>query len=214
MTGGSTPKVRIAILASGGGSNAECLMAHFAEGSGSEVGEVVWVGTNRMDAGVRAHARRHGIPESHVSKQAMNSGELLTELRERGVEWIALAGFLLRLPAEICEAYHQKLVNIHPALLPKHGGKGMFGMHVHRAVHASGDLRSGMTIHWVRPEYDEGDILFQGEVALVESDSPEDIAGKVLALEHRHYPPILEGIIRLSQGTDVRDATHLQSHKR
>ena len=90
----------------------------------------------------------------------------------------------------------------------------MFGMHVHRAVHASGERRTGMTIHWVSPEYDEGDILFQGEVALAEGDSPEDIAGKVLALEHRHYPPVLEGLIRLSQGTDVRDATHLQSHKR
>ena len=214
MTGGSTPKVRIAILASGGGSNAECLMAHFAQGPGSEVGEVVWVVTNRKDAGARDHAQRHGIPESHVSKQALNSGALLTELRERGVEWIALAGFLLRLPAEICEAYSQRVVNVHPALLPLHGGKGMFGMHVHRAVHASGERRTGMTIHWVSPAYDEGDILFQGEVALAEGDSPEDIAGKVLALEHRHYPPILEGLIRLSQGTDVRDATHLQSHKR
>ena len=214
MTGGSTPKVRIAILASGGGSNAECLMAHFAQGPGSEVGEVVWVGTNRKDAGVRGHAQRYGIPESHVSKQALNSGALLTELRERGVEWIALAGFLLRLPAEICEAYPHKVVNVHPALLPLHGGKGMFGMHVHRAVHASGERRTGMTIHWVSPAYDEGDILFQGEVALAEGDSPEDIAGKVLALEHRHYSSILEGLIRLSQGTDVRDATHLQSHKR
>lgn len=214
MTGGSTPKVRIAILASGGGSNAECLMAHFVQGPGSEVGEVVWVVTNRRDAGVRGHAQRHGIPESHVSKQAMNSGALLTELRERGVDWIALAGFLLCLPAEICEAYPHKVVNVHPALLPLHGGKGMFGMHVHRAVHASGERRTGMTIHWVTPAYDEGDILFQGEVALAEGDSPEDIAGKVLALEHRHYPPILEGLIRLSQGTDVRDATHLQSHKR
>ena len=214
MTGGSTPKVRIAILASGGGSNAKCLMAHFAQGPGSEVGEVVWVVANRKDAGVRGHAQRHGIPESHVSKQAMNSGALLTELRERGVEWIALAGFLLRLPAEICEAYRHKVVNVHPALLPLYGGKGMFGMHVHRAVHASGERCSGMTIHWVSPEYDEGDILFQGEVALAEGDSPEDIAGKVLALEHRHYPPVLEGLIRLSQGTDVRDATHLQSHKR
>lgn len=214
MAGGSTPKVRIAILASGGGSNAECLMTHFAQGPGSEVGEVVWVVTNRKDAGVRDHAQRHGIPESHVSKQAMNSGELLTELRERGVEWVALAGFLLRLPAEICEAYPHRVVNVHPALLPLHGGKGMFGMHVHRAVHASGERRTGMTIHWVTPAYDEGDILFQGEVALDEGDSPEDIAGKVLALEHRHYPPILEGLIRLSQGTDVRDATHLKSHKR
>ena len=214
MTGGSTPNVRIAIFASGGGSNAECLMAHFAQGPGSEVGEVVWVVTNRKDAGVRDHAQRHGIPESHVSKQALNSGALLTELRERGVEWIALAGFLLRLPAEICEAYPHRVVNVHPALLPLHGGKGMFGMHVHRAVHASGERRTGMTIHWVSPAYDEGDILFQGEVALAEGDSPEDIAGKVLALEHRHYPPILEGLIRLSQGTDVRDATHLQSHKR
>ena len=104
------------------------------------------------------------------------------------------------------------MVNIHPALLPKHGGMGMYGMHVHRAVHEAKESTSGTTIHWVNEAYDEGDIVFQGEVALQLEDTPEDIAAKVLALEHRHYPVVLEGLIRMAQGTDVRDNTHLKSH--
>lgn len=203
---------RIAILASGGGSNAEAMLKHFAEGSGAEVAEVVWVCTNRKEAGVRAVAQRFGVEDSHLQKADIQAGALLEGLREREVDWVALAGFLLKVPEEVCEAFAGRMVNIHPALLPKHGGPGMYGMHVHRAVKEAGDRLSGMTVHLVNQDYDEGDIVFQGEVELAAADTAEDIAAKVLELEHRHYAQVLEGLIRLAHGWDVRDNTHLKSH--
>ena len=128
------------------------------------------------------------------------------------MDWVALAGFLLKVPEEVCEAFAGRMVNIHPALLPKYGGSGMYGMHVHHAVKEAGDRRSGMTVHLVNQDYDEGDIVFQGEVELAATDTAEDIATKVLELEHRHYAQVLEGLIRLAHGWDVRDNTHLKSH--
>ena len=203
---------RIAILASGAGSNAEAMLKHFAESSGAEVAEVVWVCTNRKEAGVRAVAKRFGVEDSHLQKADIQAGALLEGLRAREVDWVALAGFLLKVPEEVCEAFAGRMVNIHPALLPKHGGPGMYGMHVHRAVKEAGDRLSGMTVHLVNQDYDEGDIVFQGEVELAAADTAEDIAAKVLELEHRHYAQVLEGLIRLAHGLDVRDNTHLKSH--
>lgn len=207
-------KDRIAILASGAGSNAEAILAHFEGQTAAEVAEVVWVCTNREGAGVRQMATKFGVEESHLSRAEMANGALLEDLQSRKVDWVVLAGFLLKVPKEVCEAYEGRMVNIHPALLPKHGGAGMFGMHVHRAVKEAGDLVSGMTIHFVNEDYDEGDVVFQAEVDLAPEDAPEDIAAKVLELEHRHYAQVLEGLIRLTHGTDIRDNTHLKSHKR
>ena len=214
MTETTSTRARIAVLASGSGSNAEAILAHFTNGTGAEVGEVVWVATNRKQAGVRERATRFGVAESHIPKAEMASGALLSELKSRNVEWVALAGFLLKIPGDVCVAFEGRMVNIHPALLPKYGGAGMYGMNVHHAVKEAGETVSGMTIHLVNEHYDEGDIVFQGEVDLVPEDSADDIAAKVLTLEHRHYPQVLEGLIRLAQGTDVRDATHLKSHTR
>jgi|SaaInl25SG_5_DNA_1037380.scaffolds.fasta_scaffold03638_4 phosphoribosylglycinamide formyltransferase-1 len=213
MAEGTNTRARIAVLASGSGSNAEAILAHFSEGAGAEVGEVVWVATNRREAGVRERARRFGVEESHVPKTDMASGALLEELRARRVGWVVLAGFLLKVPSDVCAAFEGRMVNIHPALLPNYGGAGMYGMNVHRAVKEAGEAVSGMTIHFVNEHYDEGDIVFQGEVDLAPEDSADDIAAKVLTLEHRHYPKVLEGLIRLAQGTDVRDDTHLKSLK-
>lgn len=213
MAEGTNTRARIAVLASGSGSNAEAILAHFSEGAGAEVGEVVWVATNRREAGVRERARRFGVEESHVPKTDMASGALLEELRARRVGWVVLAGFLLKVPSDVCAAFEGRMVNIHPALLPNYGGAGMYGMNVHRAVKEAGEAVSGMTIHFVNEHYDEGDIVFQGEVDLAPEDSADDIAAKVLTLEHRHYPTVLEGLIRLAQGTDVRDDTHLKSLK-
>ncbi len=206
------PPANIAILASGSGSNAEALMDHFGR-QASDVGRVVWVCSNRREAGVLERAERWGIPHSHMAKADMMAGRLLEAFRARDVHWVALAGFLLKVPADVCHAFEGRMLNIHPALLPNHGGAGMYGMHVHRAVKAAGDAVSGMTIHWVNERYDEGDIVFQGEVDLTSDDSPETIAAKVLALEHRHYPKVLEGLIRLAQGSLVRDGSHLKSLK-
>ena len=164
MANASVDKVRIALLASGSGSNAEAILAHFASGTGAEVGEVVWVCTNRQEAEVRSRAASFGVEESHMPKATMGSGGLLQALRERRIDWVALAGFLLKVPEDVCEAFQGRMVNIHPALLPKHGGAGMYGMHVHRAVKDQGDAVTGMTIHWVSEAYDEGGIVFQGEV--------------------------------------------------
>ena len=205
-------KDRIAILASGAGSNAEAILAHFAEEAAAEVAEVVWMCTNRQGAGVRQMATKFGVEESHLTKVDMANGRLLEGLRSRQVDWVVLAGFLLKVPQDVCVAYEGRMVNIHPALLPKYGGAGMFGMNVHRAVKDAGDLVSGMTIHFVNEAYDEGDIVFQAEVDLHPEDRPEDIAAKVLELEHRHYAQVLEGLIRLTHGWDVRDNTHLKSH--
>ncbi|MDA0940568.1 MAG: phosphoribosylglycinamide formyltransferase [Bacteroidetes bacterium] len=213
MAEGTNTRARIAVLASGSGSNAEAILAHFSEGAGAEVGEVVWVATNRREAGVRERARRFGVEESHVPKTDMASGALLEELRARRVGWVVLAGFLLKVPSDVCAAFEGRMVNVHPALLPNYGGAGMYGMNVHRAVKEAGEAVSGMTIHFVNEHYDEGDIVFQGEVDLAPEDSADDIAAKVLTLEHRHYPTVLEGLIRLAQGTDVRDDTHLKSLK-
>lgn len=210
----SSDKCSIAILASGSGSNAEAIVEHFTHGTGCEVGEVVWVATNRKEAGVRTRARARGIEESHLTKSEIQSGKLLSELQARGIDWVALAGFLLKIPSEVCAAFEGRMVNIHPSLLPKHGGKGMYGMHVHRAVKEAGDDISGMTVHLVNDAYDEGNIVFQGEVNLMPEDRPEDIAAKVLELEHRHYPQVLEGLIRLADGRDVKDPSHLKSHLR
>ena len=161
---------------------------------------------------VRERAARHGVSESHIPKAEIMAGALLTELQSRNVDWVALAGFLLKVPREVCAAFEGRMVNIHPALLPKYGGAGMYGMNVHRAVKEAGETVSGMTIHFVNEDYDEGDIVFQAEVDLLPEDGPEDIAAKVLELEHRHYAQVLEGLIRLTHGTDVRDNTHLKSH--
>ena len=207
-------KDRIAILASGAGSNAEAILAHFAGQAAAEVAEVVWVCTNRKGAAVRQLAVKFGVEESHLAKSDVANGGLLEGLQSRQVNWVVLAGYLLKVPEEVCEAYEGRMVNIHPALLPKHGGPGMFGMNVHRAVKAADDLVSGVTIHFVNEDYDDGDIVFQAEVDLAPEDAPEDIAAKVLELEHRHYAQVLEGLIRLTHGTDVRDNTHLKSHKR
>lgn len=214
MEEGKNTRARIAVLASGSGSNAEAILSHFAEGSGAEVGEVVWVMTNRKDAGVRERARRFGVEDTHLPTSALPDGELLKALQARDIEWIALAGFLVKVPSDVCAEFEGKMVNIHPALLPKFGGAGMYGMNVHRAVKGAGEAVSGMTIHFVNEAYDDGDIVFQGEVRIAPEDTAEDIAAKVLTLEHRHYPQILEGLIRLAQGTDVRDNTHIKSHIR
>ena len=205
---------RLAILASGSGSNAQAIVEHFTHGSGCEVGEVVWVATNRKEAGVRTRARARGIEESHLTKSDIEGGKLLSELQARGIDWVALAGFLLKIPSDVCAAFEGRMVNIHPALLPKYGGAGMYGMHVHRAVKEAGEDVSGMTIHFVNEQYDEGDIVFQGQIDIAPDDSAEDIASKVLTLEHRHYPQVLEGLIRLADGRDVKDPSHLKSHLR
>lgn len=186
-------KQHIAIFASGGGSNARKIIEYFKN---SETIAVRLVISNKKDAGVLDIAQLHGIETLVVHRTDFaGDDQFLLELSTRNIDYIVLAGFLLLVPAYLVSAFPQRIFNIHPALLPKHGGKGMYGHFVHEAVKAAGDTESGMTIHWVDEHYDEGTILFQARCTLAPEDTPEDIARKVLELEHRYYAEVIEKTI-------------------
>jgi phosphoribosylglycinamide formyltransferase-1 len=129
------------------------------------------------------------------SREELNGGKILSVLQREGIDWIILAGFLLKMPAGIVAAYPQRIVNIHPALLPKYGGKGMYGHHVHEAVANAGEKESGITIHYVNEQYDEGAVIFQAKCPVEASDTPDDIAGKVHALEYEYFPKVITSLI-------------------
>jgi phosphoribosylglycinamide formyltransferase-1 len=186
--------MRLAILASGSGSNAEKIMEHFAH---SSKGEIALVASNKADAGVLARAEKFGVPTFIFTRKEMDAGVLLGKLQEEQIDWVILAGFLLKVPDELIRAFPDRMVNIHPALLPNYGGKGMYGHHVHEAVKAAGDPFSGITIHLVNEHYDEGKIIFQAATSIAPEDSAESIAQKVLALEHQYFAEVIEGLLYL-----------------
>jgi len=182
---------RVAILASGEGTNAERLVV--AARGRSDI-EVALVGCNRPRAGVLDRAARLGVPAFVFDREALAAGEVTRRLLAERIDFIALAGFLLKVPSDLVAAFYGRMMNLHPALLPAFGGKGMYGHHVHQAVHAAlleGAVReTGITLHWVDAEYDEGPPFFQASVALDRSvDTPDSIAGKVADLEALHYAP-------------------------
>ena len=183
---------RVAILASGKGSNAKALIDYFSNNASIEVAVVC---SNRKSAGVLEIAENSNIESFSFSKVEMNSGVLLLKLQSCKIDWVILSGFLLKIPSELLSSFEDRVVNIHPSLLPKHGGKGMHGMHVHNAVLESGEEESGMTIHKVSSAYDEGDIVFQVSVDISQCKSAEEIASKVLDLEHKYYPRIVATMI-------------------
>lgn len=182
----------IVIFASGSGSNAEKIISYFSQ---SESVKVALVLTNNANAGVIAKAETHGIPSFVFTKEELNNGFVLRHLQAFNPSLIVLAGFLQKFPGDIIAEYPHKVINIHPALLPKYGGKGMYGTHVHRAVHENKEAESGITIHYVNDNYDEGNVIFQKAVAIEECLNPEEVAAKVLALEHEHFPKVIEGLI-------------------
>lgn len=185
---------KIAIFASGGGSNAKKIIEHFHK---SKTGKVALVVSNKKDAGVLDIAARHKIPAMHLQRADIyETKEILFILDEYEIDFIVLAGFLWLVPNYLIQAYPHRIVNIHPALLPKYGGKGMYGKHVHAAVKAAGEKESGITIHFANENYDEGDVIFQASCLLDESDTPETIAGKVLELEHEHFPKVIEQLLK------------------
>ena len=184
--------MRLAILASGSGSNAEKIMEYFAH---STKGKVVLVAANKTTAGVLARAQKFSVPTFTFTRQELEEGLLLKKLREAQVDWVILAGFLLKVPEVLIRAFPERMVNIHPALLPNYGGKGMYGHHVHEAVKAAGDPFSGITIHLVNEHYDKGKIIFQAATDIAPEDSAETIAAKVLALEHRYFAEVIAGLL-------------------
>lgn len=185
---------KIAIWASGRGSNALKIIEHIKPVEDMEVALVV---TNRSGAGVRDIARQYEIPELVWTRQQLKDGAATREmLDDYGIDFIVLAGWLTLIPAHLIERYPQRILNIHPALLPQYGGKGMYGHHVHEAVKAAGDTESGITIHYVNEHYDEGGIVLQARTPIDPSDRPADIARKVLSLEHQYYPIVVEEVVR------------------
>ncbi len=184
---------RIAIFASGKGSNAESIINYFENNDSIEVGLII---SNNSKAGVLNLAERKGIDSKVIDKDFFYKSEKIVQLLNYyKIDYIILAGFLWLLPSYLISEFENHILNIHPALLPKYGGKGMFGQHVHRAVYDNNEEESGITIHLVNENYDEGKILFQDSCAIEEEDTPDDIGEKVLRLEHFHYPRIIEDFI-------------------
>ncbi len=186
-------KVKIAIFASGAGSNAQKIIDHFRHHTHIEVALIV---CNNPQAGVLDIALNEDIPFVLIEKNRFTKGNAyLPELHAAGVKYLILAGFLWKIPSAIIAHFPQKIINIHPALLPKYGGKGMYGHFVHEAVLAACDADSGITIHYVDEHYDHGATIFQTTCKVEATDTPETLAQKIHVLEHGHYARVIENVI-------------------
>lgn len=184
---------KIVVFASGSGTNAENIIKYFLNTSKAKVVSVL---TNNPSAKVIERASKFDIPTQIFSKQELNEGFLLQKINLLEPDLIVLAGFLLKVPQNLIDAYPNKIINIHPALLPKFGGKGMYGMHIHEAVVANKEKETGITIHYVNENYDEGAIIFQKSVALSEGDTPEIVAEKIHELEQNHFPQVIDSLLK------------------
>jgi formyltetrahydrofolate-dependent phosphoribosylglycinamide formyltransferase len=181
--------INIAIFASGAGSNAAQIIQHF---SSSSTIKIVLIVCNKPGAGVLNVAANAGIPSLLIEKEQFFKGDsYLPELQKNAIDFIVLAGFLWKIPETLIKAYPKKIINIHPALLPKYGGKGMFGQHVHEAVINNKETESGITIHYVDELYDNGAVIFQAKCSIDENDTPDSLAKKIHLLEHAHYPKVI-----------------------
>jgi phosphoribosylglycinamide formyltransferase-1 len=193
MTNNVQDKIRLAIFASGSGSNAEEFMKRFGQHPQMEVALIV---TNNPNAGVIERAQRHSVEVLVVENKTLNDPEAsLTPLQSRKIDLVVLAGWLRLIPTFLIEAFPHRIVNIHPALLPKFGGKGMYGKHVHQAVFDQKEKESGITIHFVNAHFDEGEIIEQFKTELSEADTPAIIEQKVRALEINHYASVVERLV-------------------
>lgn len=180
---------RIAIFASGNGSNFQRIAEYFV---GNAEIEITVLYSNRPDAYALHRAKNLGIPTVAFNRERFyHTTDILTDLQSRQINWIVLAGFLWLVPDDILKAFEGRILNIHPALLPKYGGKGMYGMRVHEAVVAAGDSESGITIHLVNESYDEGQVIFQARCPVLPGDKAEDIAAKIHLLEYEHFPIVI-----------------------
>lgn len=180
----------IAIFASGSGSNAENIIRYFQHSDAFQFPIII---SNKPDAYVHQRAKSLNVKSITFGKPDFETGEAILEvLRQFEVDVIVLAGFLLKVPELLIQSFPERIINIHPALLPRYGGKGMYGNRVHQAVRASGDTESGITIHFVNNQYDDGNIIFQAKCTVESTDSYEEIASKVHALEYEHFPKVIE----------------------
>jgi phosphoribosylglycinamide formyltransferase-1 len=186
--------INAAIFASGAGTNAENLITYFKNDTRIKIKLVI---TNNDDAGVIKRAEDHKKTVQIISKEALNNytDQIIEFLKAEKIDLLILAGFLLKIPEKLVKAFPDKIVNIHPALLPNYGGKGMYGMNVHEAVIANKDKESGITIHFVNEEYDKGRIILQAKCAIGTNDTAEDLAKKVHALEYEYFPKAIEKLL-------------------
>ena len=190
-------KKKIAIFASGSGTNAENIIRHF---QGNDKISVSLILSNKSEAPVLDRARRLKVPFVVFSKEDWIAGdEVLAVLQEYRIDFIVLAGFLIRVPDVLLHTYPDKIINIHPSLLPKYGGKGMYGDRVHKAVVAAKEQESGITIHYINEHYDEGNIILQVKCPVSPDDTPDDVAKKVHMLEYQCYPAAIEKILLAEQ---------------
>jgi formyltetrahydrofolate-dependent phosphoribosylglycinamide formyltransferase len=190
----SLSPVHIAIFASGAGSNAQKIIDRFKH---SERISIALIACNNPDAGVLKIAAQENLPALLMEKERFFNGDAyLKSLKEKKIDFIVLAGFLWKLPVSLIRAFPGKIINIHPALLPKYGGKGMYGHHVHEAVIAAGEKESGISIHYVDEQYDHGKIIFQARCPVLNDDSVDSLAQRIHVLEHEHYPRVIEDLLK------------------
>lgn len=186
-------KTRLAILGSGNGTNAQRICEYFADNKDISVCCIIY---NRKEAYIAERAKKLGVEARYFNQHDFYESEnVLQYLREKEADYVILAGFLLLVPENILQAFPQKVINIHPALLPKYGGKGMYGHHVHEAVIANHESESGITIHIVDQHYDRGTILFQAKCSVTPDDTPDTLADKIHLLEQEHFPVVIEKAI-------------------
>lgn len=185
--------VNIAIFASGSGSNAENIIDYFKD---SKLVSVELIISNKPDAFVHERAKKNNIPSVTFAKSVFfESDDVLDYLNQYKIDFIVLAGFLLKVPQNLLQNFPDRIINIHPALLPKYGGKGMYGDFVHKAVVEAGETESGITIHYINENYDEGNIIYQAPCQIVKTDTYQDVAAKVHELEYKYFPSIIEQVI-------------------
>jgi phosphoribosylglycinamide formyltransferase-1 len=184
----------LVIFASGAGSNAQEIINYFRD---STLAKIVLLVCNKPGAGVISIAEKENIPVLLIEKERFFKGDAyLPELQKRQTGLIVLAGFLWKIPQILIDAYPRRIINIHPALLPKYGGKGMYGQYVHEAILNSGEVESGITIHYVDEHYDNGDVIFQTACPVLEGDTAETLARRIHKLEHLHYPLVIEEVLK------------------
>jgi phosphoribosylglycinamide formyltransferase 1 len=186
---------KMAVFASGTGSNAQRIIDHFSEPTKNA--SVALIVCNKPGAGALQIALAENIPSLIIEKERFFKGDTyLPELEKYDIDFIVLAGFLWKIPQALIDAYPRRIINIHPALLPKYGGKGMYGNFVHEAVINSKETESGITIHYVDEHYDNGDIIFQAKCNVEEKDDVQSLGKKIHILEHQHYPLIIEQLLK------------------
>lgn len=184
---------KIVLFASGSGTNAENIILHFKNNG---IAKITAVFSNNSNAFVLERAKNHGVSAVVFTKEELKSGTILQILQELQPDLIVLAGFLLQFPENIIKLFPDKIINIHPALLPKYGGKGMYGMHVHKAVLDNKETETGISIHYVNENYDEGKMIFQKSTVISNCTSSEEIAAKIHELEQQYFPQVIENLIK------------------